>query len=267
MRLRPLIPAVVLGIMLVPPNYGLCAEDADLEVAFLATFGQHAPLTRSMDPQIYDTSEPPKLITTKAVILSFQPEHLVFLGRQKYALICYGIDRKGGHSTGGEIAVSYLEKTAGHWKLDQLWPEVLYSGIGGQPANAGAEVHHFGGDPLFMARSVWCGMGECSEWIGVIRLSQRQPIAYDDILAGATSPTEGSPALDYPGNTCQNYDLQARIKPPRRGGSLFSIQYDGWTAPPEALSPKTPLHLLTDYVPDGVKHVMQPIVPVPTCGR
>ena len=116
-----------------------------------------------------------------------------------------------------------MEKTAGHWKLNQLWPEVLYSGVGGQAANAGAEVHQFGSDPLFMARSAWYGMGECSEWIGVIRLSQSRPIAYDDILAGATSPTEGGPVLDYQGNTCRNYDLKARIKPPHRVVSQFEF--------------------------------------------
>ena len=88
----------------------------------------------------------------------------------------------GGHSTRGEIAVSYLEKTV------------------------------------------------CSEWVGVIRLSPGRPIAYDDVLAGATSPTEGSPVHDFEGNTCRNYDEHARVGPPRGRGALFSLRYDGWTA-------------------------------------
>jgi hypothetical protein len=267
MPLRSLISAIVVGVVLVHPNHGWCAGRVDLDEAFLATFGQRAPLVRTWQQPIYDTSEPPKLIETRSVVLDVRPEHLVPLAGGKYALISFEIDRGGGHSVGGEIAVSYLERTATHWKLEQLWPELLYSGAGGQPANAGVEVHRFGGDPLFMARSAWCGMGECSEWIGVIRLSRRRPVAYGDVLAGATSPTKGSPVHDYQGDTYQNYDVRARIAPPSRNGSLFSIRYDGWTSPPGTLSPKTPLHLLTSYVPDGLKLVMQPVVPVPTCGR
>jgi hypothetical protein len=267
MHLRSLVSAIVFGLVLVPPDYGWCAGRADLDGAFLATFGQRAPLVRTWQQPIYDTSEPPKLVETRSVVLDVRPEHLVPLGGGKYALISYETDRSGAHSVSGEIAISYLERTATHWKLDQLWPELLYSGVSGQPANVGVEVHRFGGDPLFMARSAWCGMGECSEWIGVIRFSQSRPVAYGDVLAGATSPVRGSPVHSFQGNTCQNYDVRARIKPPRRSGSLFSIRYDGWTSPPGTLFPKTPLHLLTSYVPDGGKLVMQPVVPVPTCGR
>ena len=38
------------------------------------------------------------------------------------------------------------------------------------------------------------------------------------------------------------------------------------TASPGTLSPKTPLHLLTSYIPSGARRVM-PVVPVPVCGR
>ncbi len=266
MHLRSLVSAIALGLGLIPPNHGWCAGRVDLDEAFLATFGQRAPVVRNWWQSIHNSSKPSKVVGTQVDVLDVRPEHLVPLGGGKYALISYEFNHDVRHSSGGAITVSYLERTASHWKLEQLWPELLGSGVGGQPANAGAEVHRFGGDPLFMARSAWCGMDECSEWIGVIRLSRSRPVVYDSVPAGAISPTEGSPVLAYEGNTCQNYNVRARIVPPSRNGSLFSIRYDGWTSPPGTLSPKTPLHLHTSFVPDGTNLVMQPVVPVPTCG-
>ncbi len=110
-------------------------------------------------------------------------------------------------------------------------------------------------------------MGECSDWLGVIRFSDRLPIAYEDVLAGAISPAEGASLLTYDGDTCRNYNVRARVEPPQRSDALFSVRYDGWTSPPGSLSPRRPLHLLTQYVPHETKLVMRPTVPVPTCGR
>ena len=215
---------------------------------------------------IHDDSDPPKRVGTRSVTFGVRPSRLVDLGDHEFALVSYEFNQIGAHSEGGEIAISYLDRTPRGWTLRHLWPELLTSGVSGQPANRGAELHQFAGDPLFFARSAWCGMDECSDWIGVIRMSRAGPIAYDDILAGATSPVDSEP-LQFSGNDCENYDLKARIEPPRRHGSLFSIRYDGWTAPPGTLVPKKPLHLLTDYIPDGTKLVMEPTVPVPACGR
>ncbi len=255
------------GLLLAAPVYGRCAGRVDLEAAFLASFGQLPPVVRTLPWRIYDTADPPKLIETRSVILDVRPERLVPLGGRRYALVSFETKRSGGHSDAGQIAISYLDRTADHWRLKQLWPELLYSGSFGQPANVGSEVHRFGGDLLFMARSNWCGVGECSEWIGVIRLSRVRPIAYGDVLAGATSPLPGNPVLTYEGDTCQNYNVSAEVEPPRANGTLFSVRYDGWTAAPGTLSPKTPMHLFTSYVAEGSKLVMKPAVPVPTCGR
>lgn len=259
--------SLAFGLILVGAKGARCAGRADLEAAFFATFGQHAPLVRTVEMPVYDTSPPAKVVGQEQHIFDVRPDELVPLSGSRYALISYETERGGGHSTPGEIAVSYLTKVASQWRLERLWPELLASGVGGEPANVGEEVHRFGHKVLFMARTAWCGMGECSEWIGVIHLSPDRPLAYGDVLAGAISPTEGSPIHDYEGNSCQNYDATARVEPPRTRGALFSVRYDGWTSPPNALSPKTPLHLVTSYIPVGMKLVMRPVVPVPTCGR
>ena len=219
--------SLAIGASLIALHGGRCADRADLDAAFFATFGQHAPFVRSIDRPVYVDTKPPTVLRTERVVFDVHADALVALEGDRYALVSYEADRLGGHPMPGEIALSYLEKTDTGWKLERLWPELLASGTFGRPANAGEETHRFGGDPLFMARSQWCGMGECSEWFGVIRLSRDRPLAYVDVLAGATSPTEGSPVMDFDGNTCRNYDVHAWVEPPRGPEALFSVRYDG----------------------------------------
>ena len=92
-------------------------------------------------------------------------------------------------------------------------------------------------------------MGTRTEWFGVIRLASAGPIAYADLAAGVTSPTIGSPLL--PGTSCPTVDVGATIGPPRTQGALFTVHYDGWTAPADRLEPKSPLHMVVDVVPQG----------------
>ena len=258
---------IAIGFVLAVPAAGRCDQGPDLEAAFIASFGHASPLTRTVTVPIHDGPDAPKRVGTRSVSFGVRPNRLVDLGDHEVALVSYEVDEIVAHAAPGAIAISYLGRTSGGWVPRHLWPELLTSGVGGQPANAGAELHRFAGDPLFFARSARCGMGECSEWIGVIRMSRAGPVAYDDILAGAASPTGETKALMKMNHDCESYALKARIEPPRRRGSLFSVRYDGWTAPPGTLFPKKPLHLVTDFVPDGTRLVMQPAVPVPTCGR
>lgn len=266
MHHRRLAWIMLFGIMLLYSLHRSQAAGSDLDEAFFAVFGQRAPLARSVDIPLADvpSSAPPE---HGHFVLHVYPKQLVPLGRRRYALISYENDPTGAHWASGWIAISYLEKVGAHWKLERNWPELTASGVSGRTANAGLELHRYGPDPLVFARSEWCGMGECSDWLNVIRLSQSYPISYEEVLAGAASPSPGTPLIDYPDDTCRSYAVQARIQPPGIKGALFSVGYDGWTAPPNTVSPKTPLHLLTDYLPEGKTLVMRPTVPVPTCGR
>ena len=250
---------------LAAPVSGRGLDTPDLASAFAASFGRPGPFLRNWNQPMIEV-ETGKIFGTSAVVLAVHAHDLVPLAGRRYALISYEDDTGGGHANPGEIAISYLHRTASGWRLERLWPEFIASGVGGRPANAGVEIHRFGGDPLVMARTEWCGMGECSDWFDVIRLSADRPVAYDAVLAGAASPVDAAD-LDPDDDNCENYDVQARVGPPRRPGTLFSISYDGWTAAPKTLSPKRPLHLVTSYAPRGSELAMQPVVPVPECGR
>ena len=60
---RRLLPvqrvSLAIGVALIAAHGGRCADRADLDAAFLATFKQRTPLVRTVSMPVYDTSQPP----------------------------------------------------------------------------------------------------------------------------------------------------------------------------------------------------------------
>lgn len=119
---------------------------------------------------------------------------MALFGGSRWALIIKETIPEAGHAYPGAIAVAYLSLSRHEWHKEDLWPEVFYSGVFGQPANAGIEVRRYGSaPPLYLTTSEWCGQGTCEDGIEVMRLDAAQPRYLGEILAVVGSP--GKPRI------------------------------------------------------------------------
>jgi hypothetical protein len=236
MPLRPLAILAVSSTMLSAGTVAKAATASDLDAAFRATFGQPAPVTSHVERPLYDIDQAAKVAGHLSQEMELTPDRLVPIDGSLVALIIKERVKNPGYANQGAIAVSYLHHSGGRWTLEHLWPEIAYSGVFGEPANAGAEVHRFGSAPLYLATGEWCGMGECSDSISAISLAPSGPHFLGEMMGGAWYPAMGVPPSDEEwlfSDACETYGYTAEIGPPTTATGVFSVTYDGWTAPRE----------------------------------
>lgn len=68
-------------------------------------------------------------------------------------------------------------------------------------------------------------------------------------------------------DACETYGYTAEIGAPTTATGVFSVTYDGWTAPPKALTPKARFQFKADAVPNGNDLALRPEIHVPDCAR
>ncbi len=265
----PLRPLAIVGAISTILTGTASAEDAtmsDLGAAFQATFGQPAPVTRRIEQPIYDTDQH-KVVGHDSLEMEFWPDRLVAVDGNHSALIIKEYALNAGHITQGAIAVSYLNYSDRGWTLEHLWLEVAYSGVFGEPANVGEEARWFGSARLYLATGEWCGMGACSDTISVISLAPSGPAYLGVVIGGGQFTADPQIFSDPDDVSCEDYVYTAVVGPPISGSGVFSVTYDGWTAPPKARTTKSRFHLVADAVPDGNGLTLKPEIPLPDCGR
>jgi hypothetical protein len=207
------------------------------------------------------------LVTAPPADADAGTDMLMSLGGARWALIIRELNVHPAHNSQGAYSIAYLAETASGWTLERFWPELTFAGVSGAPGNSGEEVRRYGAAPLFFATDRWCGMDECSDAIVVTELASSGPVFLESVLGGAVFPygaTDADPDLE---SDCPPYALKARIGPPQSGSGLFSITYEGWTAPAHRLQPRSWFRSTTDYLLDGHALRMSPRIKVPDCAR
>lgn len=265
MLLRPLAILAASSTVLA---FGAAAEgppQLDIGAAFQTTFGQPAPIARLIERPVYDIDQH-KVVGHVSLEMELWPDRLVRVNEDRWALITKEINKNGAHSSQGAFAVSYLHRSESGWTLEQLWPEIVYSGSSGEPANVGEEVRQFGSAPLYLATGEYCGMGACSDDISAIKLAPSGPIDMGAVPGGGqfTAAEVSSDPGNFP---CEDYAFTAVVGPPTTPRGIFSVTYEGWTAPPKARARKTRFHLKADAAPNGNGITLIPKIRVPACGR
>lgn len=237
----------------------------NLGSAFEATFGKPAPVTRLVERPLYDIDQH-KVVGHVPLEMELWPDRLIRVDDNRWALITKETNKNAAHISQGAFAVSYLHLSDSGWTLVQLWPEIVYSGSFGEPANVGEEVRQFGSSPLYLTTGEYCGMGACSDDIDAISLAPSGPIGLGWVMGGGQfSAAEVS--ADPSNVSCEDYAFTAVVGPPTTAKGIFSVTYEGWTALPKARAKKTRFHLKADAVPDGNSLALIPKTHVPDCGR
>jgi len=236
---------------------------SDLDAAFIAAIGHPPPSARDVQQPLSSVENPNQVSEHAARTFSLRPERLVPLGDRRFALIIQEVDEGGAHAFPGALAVAYLTKEAGAWRLEKLWPEIAYVGNSGKP-NYKSEVKDFGRGPLYVSTSKYCQMGGCEDDVDIIVLDSAMPRYIGGFAGDSVFPTVFPHPLD--GN-CETYDYKVSIAPPATPGDLLSVTYRGWTAPAGHRSPKKPFRVQADATIVGDNLELRPEVTIPDCGK
>jgi hypothetical protein len=265
MPLRPQAIQAAFGTMLAISAAAKTATASELGAAFQAAFGQPAPVTRDIQRPIYGRDHH-EVAGDEPKEMDLWPDRMIQLGIDRWALLTKEYNQNTAHVSPGAIAVAYLHDLGGGWALEHSWPEIVYSGVGGEPANAGEEVRRFGSAPLYLATSEWCGMGACSDTVDAIRLAPSGPVYLGGVPGGGRF-TAAEVFSDPDAAACKDYAYTASVGPPTTASGVFSVTYDGWTIPPKRRSTKTRFHLQADAMTEGNGLALKPKIHLPDCGQ
>ena len=193
----------------------------DLGRAFEAAFGHESPLVRTFSlPDYYAGNE-------RVRPLRFEPERLVWLSGERYALIATERFADARHVDSGDVAVAYLHRSGGAWTSDHLWTEMTRFETFGVSQTSGYDadpvwVDSLSSEPLVAIRTVYCGMGSCLEQLAFFRLARHRPVFIGVVKGGDESDGNVSAS--------PKCTLRARLLPARGKKDLFVLQLDGRAA-------------------------------------
>lgn len=229
----------------------------DLAGAFGATYQQAPPLIRVIKEPIADDRHPGHVMEVLTRTATLAPARLVQLSGTRYALFVSETIWEGGHSAPGAFSVSYLryDKT---WTLEQIWPELAFLGRSGRPADVIWGLS-FGADPLVLTSSTYCGMGVCSESIGVFSLERTTP----RFLGIVPGKFENGLSLGL--NHCPLYHRTVRIGAPTLKRGAFSALYSEWTVPSGSPAPKHWFRRTTNYIVSTSGLIASPALQLAEC--
>jgi hypothetical protein len=264
-RLKPLRQFLaVFLIAMASPIAAQAAAISDLDASFLAAFGHEAPLIRQTFTATFMSKVLPGSSGEWPLTVELAPSRLIQLSLSRWALIVKETVVNGDHLMGGAIAVAYLRHPGTRWESEQVWPELLYSGSFGQPANAGDDVKRFGPVPLYLAVGQWCGQDACEDDIDAVSLDPTGPHYLGYINGDARFPVNrADPDAENP--YCESYSYRSHITRPTTSGAAFSVTYEGWRALPNKAGSQIRFNQLTNVVIRNGILAMQPAVRFPGC--
>lgn len=246
--------AVIVGLF--PDSSALSqhASDGSVASAFVATFGQSAPVVRRAErPDDRIGSAEKDTLPSANGELILTPLRLVHMSDDHYALLVAEEDKGGCHGCPGAIAIGYLHKGTKGWAPERLWTEFAWIGNSGRPADA-TTVLAFGSPRMVavMSSGVWQDQEVTTAW--VISLGTDRPVLLGQFPLGGALPADAC-------SVCTPYRFAGTIGPPRHAGRVFSVDYVGWTV--ERDGQKRPFRIKTEYVRVGNGLVASPAVKLP----
>jgi hypothetical protein len=195
------------------------AAPGDAQAAFRAAFGAE-PVRH-----VVQTSHPPGAAKgdnygEDAVDLTLKPGLLAPLGGERYALVASETNVMGAHASPGAVAIAYLRRTGGRWTVEKTWPEFIWSGNSGNPADA-IKILSFSKTPMVALASDFMGGGQATDTTWIIRLDATGPKYVGQVPSGGRVEPEDTC------DDCAPYEYRGSIGPPRRRGDALSVTYAG----------------------------------------
>jgi len=158
-------------------------------------------------------------LTFHPAVRSQRPGVLVPLGGERYGLVALETDLMGAHGSPGAVAVAYLRRGRTGWRLERAWPEFIWSGNNGNPADV-IRVLTFAEAPLVVLDSDYVGQGQHTDTAWIIRLRGDRPEFLGRIPTGGSLESEEC-------SDCWRYEYRGVIGPPRKRGDVLSVTYSG----------------------------------------
>ena len=242
---------------------GASAQAASVDpasAAFVAAYGHAAPVTRS----VVRPAKPPGCdcsgLPVMRVSLAVAPQTLVALGDARYALVSLETEPMGAHASPGAIAIAYLRRTAGGWRLERRWDELAWTGDSGNPADHISTLSRGAAPPLLFAIHSALHQGQFTDTAWALALDKAGPRLVGSFPIGGRLDRGGCD-LD----TCGAWSYSGAIRPAWSSASLFTVTYRGWREWPGAPR-KAPFEASTGYHLVAGKLSPSLWVPLPDCG-
>ncbi len=186
------------------------ASGPDMQLAFQAAFGSASTPVRAVhDP-----------VGGHETRMTLQPKALVDLGTGTYALVVFERNEAGFHFEPGAIAMVYLSLAGTDWKVIKVYPEFIWAGNNGEPADT-VTLLAIPGGPILVISSEYIGQGQHSTTGWLIKLSAQSPSLLGHI------PVAGFLEADAC-TKCLLYDYASNLDAPSVGASVLSAHYIGW---------------------------------------
>jgi hypothetical protein len=161
------------------------------------------------------------------------PVGLESLGQGRFALVVRETNGSSAHAQSGAVTLVYLQKVAHGWSKIGSWKEIAWGGESGGGNMTITVRRDLGPDPMMLVSGSFMAQGFEDDGAQVVRLTADKPVNLGRVPIEADDTGSGSPIATW------RYHAQIR---PAAGPALFSITYDGWTAPPAKDQPRTPFH-------------------------
>ena len=232
----------------------------DLIGAFTATYRQAPPLIRTIKQPIIEEGHPDHVVEVLTQTALLTPARLLKLHGGHYALLVSERVQDAGHAGPGALSIAYLDYRNA-WTLKQVWPELVFMGERGIPADKTWEAD-FWSEPLILASTTWCGMDACEASIAAFVLGRTAPRLLG-FVPGSAEYGVGEPGSD----NCETYHYTARIDAPSSRKNVLSVIFSGWTAPPGGTKPKHWFRRGTDYAISADTLIASPDIKIPDCGK
>jgi hypothetical protein len=228
--------ALSLAVALSAARNAAAAPD-DLHAAFRTAFGSGA--VRHVLQSAHPPGQPKgDNYREGPVDLTLKPALLAPLGGDRYALVVSETNIVGAHVDPGAIAVAYLRRSGQRWTVEKSWPEFIWAGNTGHPADA-IEVLAGSKPPLVTLASEYMAQGQGVTTTGIVRLGAAGPEFLGIVPSGGRMDAEDACT------GCKPYEYTGTIGPPRRAGDVLSVTYVGREA--TGRGGWRPIHGMTDY--------------------
>ena len=237
-------PYVLAPVFLVVANAAAAAtgskgaNDPRLLPAFQTAFGRDARMVRTVDQTAQPFGSGISGGLNHQVRLVAKPAVLVDLGCGGYALVAREVDEDAPHADPGALAIAYLSLTRSGWAVRRVWPEAVWAGNSGEPADA-LSVVAARGAPMLVASNEYTGQGQTSDTGWLIRLAPEGPLFLGRFPIGGNLDQD----VCAP---CLKYHYAGHVEPPSEPGAVISVGYTGWaeTAP----GVRAPVRVTAEFV-------------------
>ena len=228
------------------------SSDANLKGAFDAAFPERA-VTAVIPAKPWGSNSSHE--QPQQVRLTIDPDRLIALGGDRFALIVLETDVAGYRAEPGALGVAYLKRMPGRWAVEHVWRELAWTGNTGRPASF-LKTAQYGGKLLIFFESDYLGQGEHEKTGYVVTLGRTSPVFNGNF------PSGGSLGQDVC-SVCFHYAYTSFIHPPNRSSDLFSVSYRGWTSSQSKVQRSYSFSARVEYRPSPRGLIASPPVKLP----